>query len=208
MRRNSINTARELTMHLDAIVIGGSYAGLSAAIYIARARRTVLIVDAGSHRNRFADLSHGFFGQDGRPPLEMIRVARQQVLAYPSSSFIDGRAVRARKTSKGFEVDLATGETFSAHRLVIATGVKDLLPDVTGLRERWEKTVIHCPYCHEFEFAEKRLGVLALGPMSVHQAMLVSEWGKVTFFTNGVLTLTSEDQARLKRSRLTSKPGR
>lgn len=172
-------------MHHDAIVIGGSFAGLSAAMYIARARRSVAIIDAGLPRNRFAAHSHGFFGHDGSAPGDMLATARAQVLAYPTASLVSGEARTAAPYGDGFAVTLGSGETLSADRLVLAFGLHDDLPPLPGLAERWGNSVIICPYCHGFEFSGQRLGVLAMTPMSAHQAMLVAEWGPVTYFSNG-----------------------
>ncbi len=172
-------------MHHDAIVIGGSFAGLSAAMYIARARRSVAIIDAGLPRNRFAAHSHGFFGHDGSAPGDMLAAARAQVLAYPTASLVSGEARTAKPLGDGFAVTLGSGETLSADRLVLAFGLHDELPPLPGLVERWGNSVIICPYCHGFEFSGQRLGVLAMTPMSAHQAMLVAEWGPVTYFSNG-----------------------
>ncbi len=172
-------------MHHDAIVIGGSFAGLSAAMYIARARRSVAIIDAGLPRNRFAAHSHGFFGHDGSAPAAMLDKARAQVLAYPTASLVVGEARTARPHGDGFAVTLASGAQLTADRLVLAFGLSDELPGLPGLAERWGHSVIICPYCHGFEFSGQRLGVLAMTPMSAHQAMLVAEWGPVTYFSNG-----------------------
>lgn len=185
-------------MRHDAIVVGGSFAGLSAAMYIARARRSVAIVDAGLPRNRFAAHSHGFFGHDGSAPGAMLDAARAQVAAYPSTSFIAGEVRTARQIDGGFGVTLASGETMEADRLVLAFGLRDELPDLPGLAQHWGRSVIVCPYCHGFEFAGQRLGVLGMTPMSAHQAMLVAEWGPVTFFLNGI-ELEAATLAELQR---------
>src|SRR5689334_22718416 len=115
-------------MHYDAIIIGGSFAGLSAAIYIARARRPVCIVDTGSPRNRFAAHSHGFFAHDGSEPLEMLATARSQVAAYPAATFVEGEAIGAARELDGFSVKLATGQALESRRLVLAFGISDELP--------------------------------------------------------------------------------
>ncbi|HEU4521431.1 MAG TPA: NAD(P)/FAD-dependent oxidoreductase, partial [Thermoanaerobaculia bacterium] len=138
-------------MRHDVIIIGGSFAGLSAAMYIARGRRSVCVIDTGAPRNRFAQHSHGFFGQDGSEPGAMLVTARTQVAAYPTVSFIDGKAVKAERTAHGFSVTLATGETLESTKVVLAYGVSDELPSIPGLAERWGKSVLHCPYCHGFE---------------------------------------------------------
>jgi thioredoxin reductase len=176
----------------DVVVAGGSWAGLSAAMQLARARRRVLVVDAGRPRNRFATTSHGFLGQDGRTPAAILETARAQVLAYPTAALRRDEATRAVKHERGgFGVELASGGSVHARRLVLATGVVDELPDVPGLRERWGVSVLHCPYCHGYEVADRRLGVLAVGEMSVHQALLLPDWSAdVTLFTTGAFEPT------------------
>ncbi|TPJ82776.1 NAD(P)/FAD-dependent oxidoreductase [Mesorhizobium sp. B2-6-2] len=187
-------------MQYDVIVVGGSFAGLSAAMYAARGRRKVLVIDAGQPRNRFAEHSHGFFGQDGRAPADILDEARGQLLAYPTVRVIEGRAERAAIAGTSFEVWMNDGEGFGATRLVLATGVRDILPDVPGLAAQWGKTVLHCPYCHGYEVAGGPLGVLANGPMSLHQAELISDWGEVTLFADGLFE-PDADQARILEKR-------
>jgi thioredoxin reductase len=172
-------------MHHDAIVIGGSFAGLSAALYIARARRSVCIIDTGLPRNRFAEHSHGFFANDGSAPSTMLATARSQVAAYPTVTCIHGEATTATKTPDGFSVTLAAGDVVESVRLVLAFGISDELPGIPGLAERWGSSVLHCPYCHGYEFSGQRLGVLHGSPKSTHQAMLVAEWGPTTLYLNG-----------------------
>lgn len=194
-------------MIYDAIVIGGSFAGLSAAINIARARCTVCIIDTGLPRNRFAAASHGFFGRDGARPTEMIAQARAQVLAYPTVTFVNGEAITARKEATGeFTIGLASGEMLAASRIVLAHGVQDVLPEIPGLRERWGESVLHCPYCHGYECSGRQLGVLRTKPTSVHQALLISEWGPLTYFLNGVDDLDENDRAALENRDITIEP--
>jgi thioredoxin reductase len=181
------------------IVVGGSFAGLAAAIQLGRARRRVLVVDAGKPRNRFSHASHGFLGQDGRPPAEILETFRAQVLAYPTVRIHAGEASDARpEGDDGFVISLSSGEEIRAQRLILATGVVDELPPVPGLRERWGVSVVHCPYCHGYEVRERRLGVLATGEMAVHQALLLGDWSaEVTLFTNGAFAPDSEQRAAL-----------
>ncbi|HEX5830750.1 MAG TPA: NAD(P)/FAD-dependent oxidoreductase [Gemmatimonadaceae bacterium] len=182
----------------DAVVVGGSFAGLSAAMQLARARRRVLVVDAGRPRNRFARTSHGFFGQDGQTPAAILEAARAQVLAYPTAEFRRDEAVRVTTRGGAFEIALASGATARARRLVLATGVVDELPDIPGLRERWGTSVLHCPYCHGYEVAGGRLGVLAVGEPSIHQALLLPDWSAdVTLFTNRAVEPTAAQRAAL-----------
>ncbi len=172
-------------MQHDVIIIGGSFAGLAAALYLVRARRSVCVIDAGRPRNRFAAQSHGVFAQDGSSPQQMLATARTQVAAYPSVTFVQGSAVEVQQQHSGLAVTLATGEVLFGTTLLLAFGVSDVLPNTTGLEQRWGTSVIHCPYCHGYEFSGRQLGVLQLSPMSHHQAQLISEWGPTTYFLNG-----------------------
>lgn len=172
-------------MRHDAIVIGGSFAGLSAATYIARGRRRVCVLDTGHPRNRFAAHSHGFLAHDGSDPRALLAAARAQVAAYPTVTFVDGQAIEAAADDGGFTVRLATGGTIGAAKLVLAFGISDELPAIPGLAERWGRSVLHCPYCHGFELSGQSLGVLSVSPRSVHQAMLIAEWGPTTLYLNG-----------------------
>jgi thioredoxin reductase len=186
------------TTHYDAIVIGGSYAGLSAALQLARARRRILVVDAGQRRNRYAANSHGFLTRDGQPAADIAAEGRANVAAYPNVDWHDGTATSARQDSDAFVVELDGADTVRAARLVLATGVRDDLPPIDGLAERWGKSVFHCPYCHGYELNEGRIGVLASGPLSVHQAQMLPHWGQVTLFTNGVCPLDDAQRADLQ----------
>jgi thioredoxin reductase len=172
-------------MHYDAVIIGGSFAGLSAATYLGRARRSVCVVDAGLPRNRFAAHSHGFLGSDGDNPRAILDRARAQVKAYPTVALRQASASGAARVADGFAVALDSGEMLHATALVLAFGITDELPDIPGVAERWGETVIHCPYCHGYEFSGLRLGVLYMSAGSAHQAMLVSEWGPTTLYLNG-----------------------
>lgn len=190
-------------MELDAIIIGGSYAGLSAALQLARARRSIVVIDAATRRNRHAESAHGFLGQDGRAPGAIVADARAQLMAYPSVEWIESRAVNAAATDGGFSVRAENGGAFHAKRLVLATGVVDELPDIPGLTERWGRSVFHCPYCHGYELDEGPIGVVAVSPMSVHQALVLSDWGPTTLFTNDALVPDAEQAAQLKRRDVT-----
>ncbi|AFD27861.1 NAD(P)/FAD-dependent oxidoreductase [Deinococcus gobiensis] len=169
----------------DALVVGGSFAGLSGAMQVARSGRPVCILDTRQPRNRFAPHSHGFFGQDGRPPLDMLTQAHADLIQYPNVTFLYTRATTATRTDTGFTITTDAGATLQAKKLLLAYGVTDVLPDLPGLQERWGITALHCPYCHGYEVKGQRLGVLSVGPFSTHQALLISDWGPVTFFLNG-----------------------
>ena len=184
-------------MNYDAIIIGASFAGLAATMQLARARRSVAVIDSNSPRNRFSPASHGFMGQDGKPPLSIIQEGRRELDHYPSVTFIDSTAIAARRNNDGFAIELITGHSVNGRRLILATGVKDELPAIPGLQERWGLSVLHCPYCHGYEVRGRQLGVLATGPLSVHQALLVAEWGPTTIFTNDEFSLDAEQRERL-----------
>jgi len=184
-------------MDYDAIVVGGSFAGLSAAMQLGRARRRVLVIDAGEPRNRFAEASHGFLGHDGRPPRDLLRDAAAEVAAYPGVRLVAGTAVAARAAGAGFAVALADGSEHRGAKLLLAVGVSDTLPDVPGLAERWGRTVLHCPYCHGYEVAGRPLGVLANSPHSAHQAVMIPDWGPTTYFTQGAFEPDADQAAQL-----------
>lgn len=172
-------------MPIDVVIIGGAFAGLAAATYLGRARRDVLVLDKGEPRNRFAEASHGFLGFDGSNPLAILARAREQLAAYPTITLRQAEATGAEARPDGFSISLASGERLAARKVILAFGLRDSLDPIPGLAERWGKSVLHCPYCHGFEFADRRLGVLWRTPMSVHQATIVAEWGPTTLFLNG-----------------------
>ncbi len=181
----------------DVIILGGGYAGMAAALQIARARRRVLVIDTGQRRNRFAAHSHGFIGQDGSDPAEIARQARDQILAYPTVTWIRQEAIAARPDARGFVVTLDDGTEQVGRRLILAPGVRDTLPDVPGLQGRWGRSVFHCPYCHGYEL-DGPLGVLATGRGALTQALLLSDWGPVTLFLNKAFEPDPDQRRRLE----------
>lgn len=192
----------------DVIIIGGSYAGMSAAMQLARARRRILVVDGGMRRNRFAATSHGFLGQDGRAPDAIAAEGKQQLMAYPTVQWLDGEAKQATQVPDGFAVRMTSGQLVRARLLVLATGVVDELPEVPGLAERWGKHVFHCPYCHGYELGQGNIGVLAVGPVSLHHATMLPDWGKVTLFTNGAIELDETQRQAFIARGVTIEPER
>lgn len=186
-------------MSYEVVIVGGSFAGLSAAMQLARARRRILVIDAGEPRNRFAQASHGFLGQDGVAPAQIMREGLRQLSAYPTVDFHHGRATQAEGERDAFHVALDDGTTVEGRRLILAHGVSDTLPEVPGLAERWGRTVVHCPFCHGYEFGDRPLGVLATSPLGAHQAEMLPDWGPTTLFTQGLFTPEPEVQARLDR---------
>lgn len=183
-------------MDLDVIIVGGSYAGMAAALQLVRARRSVLIIDAGSRRNRFADSSHGFLTQDGNSPQAIAATAKAQLLAYPTVQWLEASAISASKTETGFQVGTDT-QSYQARRLLLATGVTDQLPEIPGLAERWGKSIFHCPYCHGYELDQGPIGVLAASPLALHHALMLPDWGPTTLFTNECFEPDAEQKAQL-----------
>ncbi len=194
-------------MH-DVIIVGGSYAGLSAGLQLARARRKVLVIDGGQRRNRFAATSHGFLGQDGQAPQVIAAEGRSQLMEYPSVSWVQDTVLEADGQLDGFSVRTECNGTFQARRLILATGVVDQLPAIAGLEERWGTRVFHCPYCHGYELDQGRIGVLATSPLAMHHALMLPDWGTTTLFTNGVFTPDAEQRAQLDRRGVSVESGK
>ncbi|WP_282837661.1 FAD-dependent oxidoreductase [Microbacterium flavum] len=167
----------------DAVVVGGGAAGLSAAQMLGRARRRTLVIDAGAPRNRFAAHMHGVLGHDGLDPAELYARGRAEARAY-GVEIVTGEVVAARDLGDRVEVTRRGGAVDIARALVLTSGLVDELPDIPGLAQRWGRDVLHCPYCHGFEVAGSRIGVLVTSPMGLHQAGLVRQWSEeVTAFT-------------------------
>lgn len=187
----------------EVIIVGGSFAGLSAAMQLARARRKILVLDNGKPRNRYARASHGFLGQDGRAPEEILSIARQQLMAYPTVHFHSGTATGAVRKDGAFAVTFRDGITEGenithARRLVLATGLRDHLPDVPGMMALWGEGVNQCPYCHGYEVADRRIAVFGTGDWAVHLLGLLRDWSdQVTLLTHGGDWLTPEHRAAL-----------
>ncbi|GGJ95184.1 NAD(P)/FAD-dependent oxidoreductase [Pseudomonas matsuisoli] len=182
---------------LDVIIVGGSYAGMAGALQLARARRHVLIIDSGKPRNRFAARAHGVLAEDGRSPAEITAIAQAQLLAYPTVTWQKASAVSATREEGVFTVYTDIGTRFQSRRLLLATGIRDELPAISGLQERWGRSVFHCPYCHGYELGQARLGVIASNEHSFHQALLVPEWGETTFFLNAQFEPDAEQHSLL-----------
>ena len=170
----------------DVVVVGGGAAGLNGALMLARSRRSVLVVDGGLPRNAPADGVHGLLGHDGVPPAELLAKGREEVRRY-GGEVVEAEVTGADAGDHGFTVALADGRTVAARRLLVTTGLVDELPDVAGLRERWGKDVVHCPYCHGWEVRDQPIGVLASSPLAMHQVLLFRQLSHdVVLFTNGM----------------------
>jgi thioredoxin reductase len=188
-----------LLMKYDVIIIGGSYSGLSSAMALGRARRRVLIIDSGKPCNATAPHSHNFLTQDGVEPSMIADLGKRQVLAYPSVTYVNGMATAVAGADNHFEVNISSGETYRSRKLLFATGVKDILPATPGFKECWGKSIIHCPYCHGYEYADQATGVIANGDMAFEFGRLIRNWSEnLTIFTNGASTISKENASLLQ----------
>ncbi len=186
-------------MRYDVIVVGGGAAGLSAALVLGRARRHVLVVDAGSPRNAPAAHMQGFLSRDGMPPAELLAAGRAEIAGYGVER-IDGRAVGIDALDgpePGFIVRLAGGRALHARRILVATGVRDELPEIPGVRERWGRDLLHCPYCHGWEVRDQPIGILGTRQDAVQHALLVRQWSNDVVFLAHTLELGPEELAQL-----------
>lgn len=171
--------------NVDVAVIGASFAGLSAAIMLARARRRVVLMDEGLTRNRFSAHSHGFLGQDGVAPAEIRAKGLAEVLAYPTAGYLPGRVTAIRANAGGFVIE--GPEKIQAARVILAYGQRDILPDIPGLADCWGITANQCPYCHGYELADRTTGLLVTGPGFAHQARHLACWtDDLVYLENGV----------------------
>ncbi|MEA1850880.1 NAD(P)/FAD-dependent oxidoreductase [Chryseobacterium sp. MHB01] len=189
--------------NFDVIIIGGSYAGLSAGMSLGRSLRNVLIIDSGKPCNRQTPHSHNFLTQDGKAPKEISEIAKEQVLKYETVSFFEGRVAKTSQNSEGFEVEIDNGEKFSAKKIILASGVKDQIPDIKGFAECWGISVIHCPYCHGYEVKGKKTGILSNGDLAFEFSKLVFNLSKdLSLFTNGECTLNEEQAERFSQNKI------
>ncbi len=184
--------------NFDVVVIGGGAAGLSAALVLSRARRTVLVVDSGTPRNAPAAHMHGFLSRDGLPPGDLLTIGREEVRGY-GGTFVDGAVTElVPSVRSGFGVLLADGDRIQARRLLVATGLRDELPDIPGLRARWARDVLHCPYCHGHEVRDQQLGVLGGSPEAVRYAQIVRQWTHDLVYFTPPGSLTAAERSQLQ----------
>jgi thioredoxin reductase len=181
----------------DVVVIGGGAAGLSAALVLARARRTVLVVDGGAPRNAAAEHLQGFLSRDGLAPAALLAAGRAEIRSYGAQVVSASVDHLVGSVSSGFTLLLDDESRVTARRLVVATGLRDELPNVPGLRDRWATDVLHCPYCHGFEVRDQQLGVLWNGPQTVHYAQLVRQWTHDVVLVAPRGTLSHSDRTEL-----------
>ncbi|MFJ5289509.1 NAD(P)/FAD-dependent oxidoreductase [Streptomyces sp. NPDC088348] len=193
----------------DVVIIGGGPAGLAAAVTLGRARRDVLVIDAGTPRNAPATQVHSYLGREGVNPRELLAIGRSEVEQY-GGTIRDATVIGVERVSEtGLRVTLADETTVDARRVLVATGVADELPDIPGLAARWGVDVLHCAYCHGYEVRDKEIGLIASGAASLHQAQLWRQWSeKVTLFTNESVELTAEQRTELAARQIAVVPGK
>lgn len=181
----------------DVVVIGSGPAGLSSALTLARARRSVLVIDGGQPRNARSAGVHDFLTRDGCAPADLISAGHAEIAGY-GGQVRQGQVMAAHRNGSMFEVSITDGSTIRARKLLIASGLVDHLPDITGLAELWGTDVLYCPYCHGWEVRDQPIGVLATGPESVHQALMFRQWSpRITLFLNGAVDPSEPERARL-----------
>jgi len=191
------------TTEYEVIIIGGSYSGLSAAMALGRSLRKTLVIDSGKPCNEQTPHSHNFLTQDGKSPKEIAESAQKQVSEYETVHFHKGKAVDANKSENGFEITTEKGEKFYSKKLIIATGLVDEVPDIKGFKESWGISLIHCPYCHGYEYKGKKTGIIANGDKAVHISSLVKNLTEdVTILTQGKSNFTEEQMEKLKRNNI------
>ncbi|TCD01636.1 NAD(P)/FAD-dependent oxidoreductase [Pedobacter psychroterrae] len=187
----------------DVIILGGSYAGLSAAMALGRSLRSVLIIDSGLPCNRQTPYSHNFITHDGEKPNVIAEKAKTQVLNYETVKFLDDHAVGGRKTDNGIAIVTQSGREYKAKKLVVTTGIKDLMPDIKGFAACWGISVIHCPYCHGYEFRNQKTGIMANGERAFHIASLVNNLtDKITILTSGKADFNEEQISKLQKNNI------
>jgi thioredoxin reductase len=186
----------------DVIIVGAGAAGLSAALMLGRSRRRVLVLDGGAPRNAVSAHMHGVLGRDGWSPLDLVATGREEILRY-GVAIESASAVSAERVDDAFAVTLSDGTVRTARRLLVAGGLRDGLPGIAGLAERWGRGVAHCPYCDGWEVRDGRIAVVATGPASVHQAQLVRQLSADVTFYAEVVELGEHDRAGLDARRIT-----
>ena len=190
----------DIQTEYDVVIVGGSVAGLSAALVLGRSLRTVLVIDSGKPCNRQTPHSHSFMTRDGVPPSQLTAIAREQALAYPTVQYRNGRIDTLSKNDNGFSLLTDDNTTIKARRVLLATGLEDIMPPIDGFAECWAISVLHCPYCHGYEVRNQSLGVLVSGEHTVDYVGLIRHWStKITFFTNGSGTITDEQRSLINR---------
>ncbi|GAB5566152.1 MAG: FAD-dependent oxidoreductase [Winogradskyella sp.] len=184
----------------EVIIIGGSYAGLSAALALGRSLRKTLIIDGGKPCNSQTPHSHNYLTQDGSKPKEITEIAKGQVAKYNSIKFYNGFVVSGKRNNQGFEIATSKSDVFTAKKLILATGVKDLMPNIKGFSECWGISVVHCPYCHGYEIRNQKTAIIANGERAFHLASLVNNLTKeITIITSSAKEFEENHLEKLKQ---------
>ena len=185
---------------MDVVVVGGGAAGLSAALVLGRSRRRVLVVDAGAPRNAPSPTAHSCFTRDGTPPDELLRIGREQLAPYDSVRVVSDRVTSVRTGDGAFTVGLADGGEVATRRVLLAIGVRDILPDIDGIGALWGRSVLHCPYCHGWEVRDEPLALYATGAIAMEMGPMLLQWSRdVLLLTGGPGELGSSDRDTLTR---------
>lgn len=189
--------------HFEVIIIGGSYSGLSAAMSLGRSLRQVLVIDSGLACNRQTPHSHNFITQDGETPAAISAKAKKQVQQYKTIQFYNGLAIGIEKTNNGFEITTESAKVFTSRKVLFATGVKDILPEIDGFASCWGISILHCPYCHGYEVKNEKTAVVANGDMGFEYVKMISNWTKdLKLCTNGKSALTPEQTKILNKHKV------
>jgi len=193
----------EKNKHFEVIIIGGSYAGLSAALALGRSLRNVLVIDSGKPCNSQTPHSHNFLTQDGKPPAEIANIAKQQLEQYNTVSLLNDFVMTARRIPTGFEIKTEKAKVFTAKKIILATGVKDKMPHIKGFSECWGISVMHCPYCHGYENKAVKTAIIANGERAFHLSPLVNNLTKdLTILTNGKMDFDESQSKKLKENNI------
>ncbi|GAA4915223.1 NAD(P)/FAD-dependent oxidoreductase [Mucilaginibacter defluvii] len=191
------------------IVVGGSYSGLSAAMTLGRSLRKTLVIDSAKPCNHFTPHSHNFLTQDGMTPQQIAKIAKEQVEKYASVTFISDEAIKAERLENTFIIETKSGQVYKTAKLVFSTGIKDIMPDIKGFVECWGKSVIHCPYCHGYEYRDQKTAIWVNEENAFHLAPLIRNLTqKVTVLTNGAVRFTTEERSKFNKNGIRIEEGK
>lgn len=187
----------------DVIIIGGSFSGLSAALSLGRNLRKTLVIDSGNPCNRHSEATHNFLTHDGENPLHLLQKAQKELEKYESVQIVNDYALSGLQFEGHYQIKTQSGQTYQADRLLFASGIKDLLPVIEGFSECWGKTIVHCPYCHGYEFREQETGIMANGNAAIHYFHLLKNLTpKITIYTNGIANFSDEQQETIQKHQI------
>jgi thioredoxin reductase len=189
--------------NFEVLIIGGSYAGLSAALALGRSMRNVLIIDSGVACNQQTPYSHNFITQDGEKPGVIAEKAKLEVLKYSTVKFHKDKAISVRKTDNGFTITTQAGREFRALKLIFATGITDIFPDIQGFSECWGISIVHCPYCHGYEFRNQKTAIMGNGEVALHLSSLVHNLSQdITILSSGKPEFSHGEITKLERNNI------